>query len=117
MDTSQEKAQTMNQHTPGLWTHRTTYTHGEPSGVIVENRNLNIVLSCDESPLGDETYEETKQLVHRVNSHAAMLEALKIITAEVECYCCDVGVAVREMCGKCHAVHAIAQAEGKLSLT
>lgn len=90
----------MNQHTQGPWsiTHDSFIVAGEGA----------LIADCEES-----TVLERPANVLLIAAAPELFAAALIATAEIECYCCDVGVAVKGACGKCHLVAAIAKAEGR----
>lgn len=47
------------------------------------------------------------------NAHAGLVEAARTVAAEVECYCCDEGVAAHGPCGRCELAHALEAIDGK----
>jgi hypothetical protein len=72
-----KRRRTKDMTTPTPWAARTTYSNGEPSGMIIEHTALNITLSHEECPLSDESYNAITELENAVNHHAMLVEALE----------------------------------------
>ena len=101
-------------HTKGPWITRETYSNGEPAGMAVENKALNIRLDMEESPLSDETVEAVKGLINRANAAPAMYEALRALVEVFPSVVKMTPYGVPMNISKIHdnAVAALAQAEG-----
>lgn len=100
--------------TPGSWVAIRGHDENRADRwtVCTESEPHYLIAVIENGAPGD-TLETEGCNAHLIAAAPELLAAALIATAEMECYCCDVGVAVQEHCGKCHLVAAIAKAEGR----